>query len=184
LGEDHQGQQYILDLSQSSLPPTRKLSRCADSFLRDGFDDSDPHLVIVSRGESKTQFVSNVFDGGVRWYSVVTPFIASWDISKFEDNHHQGQQYILDLSQSSLLDHVILLGSQGPCSGLSKLLFARIGEREERDDMYHVIDSFPPWMLPAKKKNITSRDSLHCVVGHIEIFQAIVCPHWRKGRKG
>jgi hypothetical protein len=44
----------------SNSTPTRKSN---------SFDDNDPHLVIVSRGESKTQFVSNVFDGGVRWYS-------------------------------------------------------------------------------------------------------------------
>jgi hypothetical protein len=47
------------------------------------------------------------------------------------------------------IDHVILLGSQGPCSGLSKLLFARIGEREERDDMFVRLSSFLYAELPS-----------------------------------
>jgi hypothetical protein len=44
----------------SDSTPTRKSNSS---------DDNDPHLVIVSRGESKTEFVSNVFDRGVRWCS-------------------------------------------------------------------------------------------------------------------
>lgn len=48
------------------------------------------------------------------------------------------------------IDHVILLGSQGPCSGLSKLLFARIGQR---DDMSIRLSSFLFAGLPSLLAN-------------------------------
>ena len=42
------------------------LSDSTPTQKSNSFDENYPHLVILGRGESKTQFVSNVFDGGIR----------------------------------------------------------------------------------------------------------------------
>lgn len=71
----------------SDSTPTRKSN---------SFDDNDPHVVIVSGGESKIQFVSNVFDRGVRWYS---RFRDTFAIRRARSCQHNEESFLVGRSE-------------------------------------------------------------------------------------